>query len=71
MATGQFKLPKDLTGWRVIILGGTYAGQEGVCVGKSEDGTRWAISPDNTNKIVQLLLDEEFGVLINKQGSEV
>lgn len=71
MATGQFKASKGLTGWRVIILAGVYAGQEGICIGKSADGTRWAISPDNTNEIVQLLFDQEFGVLINRQGSEI
>jgi hypothetical protein len=67
MASRDFQLPKDFTGWRVIILTGIYSGQEGVCVGKSADDVHWAISPDGTNTIVQLLFDTEFGRLVNSK----
>jgi len=55
----------DLAGKRVLILGGEFAGSEGVCVGKSGDGKRWAISPDESNEIVQLVFEEQFVLLID------
>jgi hypothetical protein len=55
----------DLTKCRVLVLAGPYAGREGVCTGRSDDGKRWAISPDNTNEIVQLVFEREFGLLID------
>ena len=41
---------------------------EGVCVGKSSDGKRWAISPAGTDDIVQLVFEKEFGLLIDLSG---
>lgn len=58
-------MKNDLTGCRVIILAGPFAGSEGVCVGKSADGKRWAISPDGTNEIAQLEFEKEFGLLMD------
>jgi len=55
----------DLTGKRVLILVEPYAGQEGICLGKSADGIRWAVSPDSSNEILQLLFEKEFGILID------
>jgi len=55
----------NLTSTRVIVLVGQYAGREGICVGKSADGKRWAISPDGTNEIVQLVFEKEFGLLVD------
>jgi hypothetical protein len=39
-----------------------------VCVGKSSDGKRWAISPAGTDDIVQLVFEKEFGLLIDLSG---
>jgi hypothetical protein len=50
---------------RVIILVGDYAGHEGVCVGRSAEGIRWAISPDGTDEILQLEFEKQFGLLID------
>jgi hypothetical protein len=33
--------------------------------GKSTDGVRWAISPDGSDKILQLLHEKEFGLLVD------
>jgi hypothetical protein len=55
----------DPTGCRVIITTGHYAGHEGVCVGKSADGKRWAISPDDSEEILQLVFEKEFGLLVD------
>ncbi len=58
----------DPNGHRVIILTGSYAGQEGVCLGKSEDGSKWMVSPDSTNDILQMVFDQDFGILINRNN---
>jgi uncharacterized protein (DUF608 family) len=55
----------DLTGNRVIILVGPYTGQEGICIGRSSDGKRWAISPDGSDEILQLIFETEFGLLVD------
>ena len=59
----------DLTGCRVLILSGRYEGQEGVCSGKSADGHRWAISPDGSDEILQLVFEKEFGLLVDLSGN--
>ena len=56
-------LPPDPTGKRVIILAGKHSGEEGVCLGLSADGTKWMVSPDNSNKIIPMIFDSEFGIL--------
>lgn len=57
------KLP-DPSGHRVIILSGGYAGQEGVCLGPATGGSQWMISPDESNEIVAMEFDREFGILV-------
>lgn len=53
------------TGQRVIILAGQYLGNEGVCLGRSADGSKWMVSPDNSNEIIPLVFDMEFGILVS------
>jgi hypothetical protein len=65
MAWRKPKEPGDFTGLRVLILAGQYKGREGVCTGKSADGGRWAISPDGSNEILQLVFETEFGFLVD------
>ena len=55
----------DLTDCRVLILCGRYEGREGVCAGKSADGKRWAISPDDSDEILQLVFEKESGLLVD------
>jgi hypothetical protein len=55
----------DFSGSRVLILFGNYAGQEGVCIGQSADDGRWAISPNGSDEILQLLFEKEFGLLVD------
>ncbi len=57
--------PSDFTGCRVLILTGRYEGREGVCAGRSVDGKRWAISPDDSEEVLQLLYEKEFGLLVD------
>ena len=59
------KLP-DPTGKPVIILTGEFAGEEGVCLGPTADGKSWAVSPDCSDRILNLQFDRDFGILMNK-----
>ncbi len=54
----------DPSGQRVIILAGPYAGNEGVCLGRTEDGSAWMVSPDRTTEIIPMVFDKEFGILV-------
>jgi hypothetical protein len=49
----------------VLILSGRFEGREGLCASKSADGERWAISPDGSDKILQLVFEKEFGLLVD------
>ncbi len=55
----------DPTGKTVLILTGEFAGEEGVCLGRTASGKRWAISPNCSNKIIELKYDQEFGIVLN------
>lgn len=62
------KTPKDLSGCRVLILSGPHAGREGVCVGREADGKKWAVSPDDSNEIINLTFEKQFGLLLDMSG---
>ena len=55
----------DLAGARVIIIAGAHAGEEGVCLGKTANSAKWAISPDSSDEIVPLQFETEFGLLVD------
>lgn len=56
----------DPSGHTVIILAGDFAGEEGICLGRVPDKKDlWAVSPNSSDRIVNLRFDEEFGVLLN------
>jgi len=46
------KKPKDLAG----------------CIGKAADGKKWAVSPDDSNIILELIFEREFGLLLDMPG---
>lgn len=50
----------------VIILAGEFAGQEGYCLGQSDQAGVFAVTPLASNRIINLSFDEEFGILINR-----
>ena len=62
------KMAKDLSGCRILIVSGPHAGQEGVCVGRASDGKKWAVSPDDSNEILNLTFEKEFGLLLDMSG---
>lgn len=63
--SNKFQSQGDLTGCRVLILRGPYKGCEGVCVGRSQDGEHWAISPNDSREILHLRFEKEFGLLVD------
>ena len=66
MPQSREKVTLDLTGRRVVILRGPYAGEEGFCLGRTAKGSRWAISPDASAEILQLAFVRGFRLLSNR-----
>ena len=62
------KTPKDLSECRILIVSGPHAGQEGVCLGRAADGEKWSVSPDDSNEILNLTFEKDFGLLLDMWG---
>lgn len=56
---------KELKGARILILTGEWAGHEGICLGRAATGTRHAVSPDESNAVLMLEFEKEFGLLMD------
>jgi hypothetical protein len=56
---------QQMQGARVLILNGEHKGKEGVCLGESDQPGLWAISPDNSNEILSLIFEKDFGLLVD------
>ena len=54
-----------MQGARVLILNGEHKGAEGVCLGKSDRAGLWAISPDDSDEILSLAFEKDFGLLVD------
>ncbi len=57
--------PTDMQGARVLILAGEYKGEQGVCLGESDQPGLWAISPDDNEEILSLAFEKDFGLLVD------
>jgi hypothetical protein len=57
-----------LDGSRILILAGEFQGQEGVCLGHGTDPDTWAVSPDDSDAIVNLKFEKEFALLLDLPG---
>ena len=55
----------QISGARVIILQGEFSGREGVCLGETEESGLWAVSPDESDTILLLAFERDFGLLID------
>jgi hypothetical protein len=55
-------------GARIVILTGSFTGEEGVCLGFTADRKQWAISPDSTDEIVPMKYEVDFAPLIDLSG---
>ncbi len=56
----------DPTNKSVIIIKGEFAGVEGHCLGPAGQTGLYAVTSNTSNRILNLRIDEEFGILINK-----
>ena len=56
-------------GARVLILTGEHKGRQGVCLGEANRAESWAISPDNSDEILPLAFEKDFGLLIDLSGN--
>jgi hypothetical protein len=54
-----------MEGARVLILTGQHKGEKGVCLGEAEGASLWAISPDNSDEILSLVFERDFGLLVD------
>jgi hypothetical protein len=57
-----------MQGARMLILTGSFEGQQGVCLGEAARTGLWAISPDNSDEILSLVFDKDFGLLMDLSG---
>jgi hypothetical protein len=49
----------------ILITAGEFAGEEGVCLGRAPvTQDLWAISPNSSERILNLRFDADFGVLL-------
>ena len=55
---------RPMQGARVLILSGRFKAEEGICLGENRNG-RWAISLDDSDEVLSLIQDREFGLLID------
>ena len=58
-----FKAHTEIQGARVLILTGGYKGEEAVCLGGADRPGQWAISPDDSDEILSLVFEKDFGLL--------
>lgn len=49
----------------MLILTGRFKGQRGVCLGKSERAGFWAVTPDDSDEILSLAFEKDFGLVID------
>ena len=56
---------KKMQGARVLILTGEHNGEEGVCLGEADRAELWAISPDDSDEILSLAFEKDFGLLVD------
>jgi hypothetical protein len=66
--TDRRKSAEALQGARVLILSGQFRGVEGVCLGEESSTGRWAISPDDSDEILSLTFERDFGLLVDLSG---
>ncbi len=54
-----------MQGARVLILTGEHKGEQGVCLGEADPAGLWAISPDDSDEILSLAFEKDFGLLVD------
>jgi hypothetical protein len=46
-----------------------FEGRQGVCLSEAARRGLWAISPDNSDEIVSLVFEKDFGLLMDLSGN--
>jgi hypothetical protein len=59
-----------MPGARVLILSGAFKGDEGICLGQERNG-RWAISLDESDEILSLVLESDFALLVDLSANPI
>jgi hypothetical protein len=61
---------EKMQGARVLILTGDFQGQQGVCLGKAaRSAGLWAISPNDSDKILSLAFETDFGLVMDSSAN--
>jgi len=61
----RLECARKMEGTRVLILTGRFKGEQGVCLGEADRGGFWAISPDESDEIISLAFEKDFGLLVD------
>jgi hypothetical protein len=67
--TNRLQSPEKMQGARVLILTGRFKGEEGVCLGEGDASGLWAVAPDNSDEILSLAFEKDFGLLMDLSGN--
>lgn len=54
-----------MQGAPVLILTGEHKGKDGICLGHADRLVLWAISPDDSDEILSLASEKDFGLLVD------
>jgi hypothetical protein len=65
LVRNQTEYEEKMEGARVLILTGRFKGEEGICLGKAGQSGLWAISPDDSDEILSLAFEKDFGLLVD------
>jgi hypothetical protein len=63
--TNRLQSPEKMQGARVLILTGRFKGEEGMCLGEATTSGLWAVTPDDSDEILSLAFEKDFGLLID------
>ncbi len=58
----------SLTGCRILVTDGVYAGKEGIALGPGTSGRHWMVSLDGENEIRELSYPDDFSMLFDGSG---
>lgn len=58
----------SLTGCRILVTDGFYAGKEGIALGPGTSGRQWMVSLDGENEIRELSYPDDFSMLFDGSG---
>jgi hypothetical protein len=65
---GENKRKSEMQGAAVLITARPYAGTEGICLGKTPSGQKSAVSPKNSDEILELIFEKDFSLLVDLSG---